>query len=87
MRVLRTQLQEFVGAFISHDDGTRDSNVWIHVIKPARLSRSRGIVIADDLTSLLEACFGPPSVRNHRSVVLGSHGVLELTARGVLRTT
>jgi tubulin--tyrosine ligase-like protein 12 len=54
MRVLRTQLQEFVGAFISHDDGTRDSNVWI--IKPARLSRSRGIVIADDLTSLLEAC-------------------------------
>ena len=55
MRVLRTQLQEFVGAFISHDESSsRDANVWI--VKPARLSRSRGIVIADDLASLLEVC-------------------------------
>jgi tubulin--tyrosine ligase-like protein 12 len=48
------KLQEFVGAYINRGEDGHASNVWI--VKPARLSRSRGVVVADDLAILLEAC-------------------------------
>eukprot|EP01043_Picozoa_sp_COSAG02_P042564 COSAG02_NODE_3627_length_6451_cov_5.110202_2_plen_284_part_00 len=54
MHVLRLQLQEFVGAYIAHGEGERSSNVWI--FKPARMSRSRGVIVADSLAVLVEAC-------------------------------
>ena len=54
MHVLQMKLQEFVGAYISHGEDERASNVWI--FKPARMSRSRGVIVADNLAVLVEAC-------------------------------
>lgn len=54
MRTLPIQLQEFVGAFLSHGEDESATNVWI--VKPARLSRSRGVTVADNLDCLLKAC-------------------------------
>lgn len=50
----RLQLLEFVGSYLNYARSLDAPNVWI--IKPARLSRSRGVTIADDLHTLLAAC-------------------------------